>query len=137
MSTTTLEALAAPTPGTSRRALVLLGISAVLLGGVAGFGASALHPGSDGKTGASGKVGTPGLTGKAGIQGVVGPSGTAAAVTDLGVCYSTTNGDFTNGDTYISSIYISSVSKHADGTTYCSTGSYVPVSPGAAPSGSN
>jgi hypothetical protein len=137
--TTTLEspATAAQASGTSRRTLAIVGVSAVLLGGVAGFGASALHPGSDGKTGATGKAGITGTTGKAGVQGAVGPTGTAAAVSDLGVCYNTTSGNFTNGDSYISSVYITSVSKHADGTTFCSTGSYVPVSPGAATSGSN
>jgi hypothetical protein len=104
------------------RAATLAG--ALALGLAGGFAGSAFHPGSNGKTGAVGAVGPAGSVGPA---GPTGQAGAAAQVAELGVCYSTTSG--TSGVYYLNGIYITSPLKHADGTTYCESGSYVPVAP--------
>jgi hypothetical protein len=115
------------TPGLKRawwsRALPL--VLAGLLGAVAGFGASSMHPGPQGKTGVAG---ASGVAGPVGPVGPAGAPGSAAQVSGLGVCYTPFS---QNG--WMTGIDISSPSKHADGTTYCANGTYVPVAPQAPP----
>jgi hypothetical protein len=100
------------------------------------FGMSALHPGPQGKAGRTGAAGAAGAQGLQGLIGPAGLTGSAAQVTNLGVCYSATNqfNSFTNSS-WVSSVFLISPSKHADGTTYCPTGQYVPVSPQSYPNG--
>lgn len=112
-------------------------VLAALLGAVAGFAASGLHPGPRGHQGAAGLPGAagaassvPGPAGPPGATGATGPAGAAATTTDLGVCESVNYGTV-YGVSVINSVTINSPSKHADGTTYCSYGSYVPVTPQA------
>jgi hypothetical protein len=109
--------------------LTAVAVTSILLGALAGFFASALHPGPRGHTGVTGAAGTTGTAGAAGKQGLRGVSGSAASVADLGICYDAPTDTSTAGNFFVTSIYITSVSKHADGTTYCATGTYVPVSP--------
>jgi hypothetical protein len=103
-------------------------VLAALLGAAAGFGASALHPGADGKQGAAGPAGATGAPGQKGDPGEPGLPGSAAQVTDLGVCFSVT---YSNG--FVQSVGATSPSRHADGTTYCPYGQYVPVQPQPGP----
>lgn len=93
--------------------------AAALFGLIGGFVASGLHPGPKGAVGQTGAPGPAGAT---------GPAGSAAAVADLGVCVDT---QYTtqNSLTWVASVNIFSPSKHADGTTYCSSGEYVAVQP--------
>ena len=92
---------------------IALGAVLGFLGGVLG---SSLHPGA---TGPAGQAGPP---------GPVGPAGTAAKVDGLGVCVQDSY-QYQDGTTWIDSLNITSPSKHADGTTFCSLGNYVPVEP--------
>jgi len=109
-------------------------VLAALLGAVAGFAASGLHPGPRGHQGAAGIAGAAstvrGPVGAPGITGPAGPAGAAASTTNLGVCESTSYGTV-YGVSVITSVSVSSPSQHPDGTTYCSFGDYVPVAPQA------
>jgi hypothetical protein len=131
--TTTVDGTLNESPGGGRTRLstTWVLILALLLGAVAGFAggfaASALHPGPKGDTGAQGARGPIGHT------GLQGESGAAAQVTDLGVCYNSTSQTSADGSTFwITGVYITSPLRHPDGTTFCSVGSYIPVSPQAA-----
>lgn len=115
------EPLPKKAPGPWRDRLITVVLAAIVAAAVS-FGVGALHPGPQGKAGTTGK------TGKTGLTGLTGPSGSAAQVTGLGVCFNTNFG----GDgvyTWVSSVSINSPTVRADGTTYCSYGSYVPVAP--------
>ena len=101
-----------------RRTALML-VAAAVVGGIAGFGASALHPGAQGK---------PGAIGPAGSAGPQGPAGSAAGVSGLGVCYQTYSNS-NSGVSWMTGVSISAPAKHADGTTYCAYGDYVSVSP--------
>jgi hypothetical protein len=110
-------------------------VLALVLGTIEGFGggfaAGGLHPGPRGEAGTQGVQGLRGLTGE---TGATGQSGAAAQVTELGVCYDTTN-QSSNGTYWITGVYVSSPSRHQDGTTYCPSGTYVPVQPQPAAGG--
>jgi hypothetical protein len=96
----------------------------VLLGAAAGFAASGLHPGPRGKQGQTGPAGATGQTGQTGQTGPQGPAGSAAQTTDLGVCV-----DIIYSNGFVQSASVTPPSRHPDGTTYCSIGSYVPIAP--------
>jgi hypothetical protein len=116
---------------TPTRAVVLALVVGALAGFGGGFAASGLHPGPRGRTGTQGVQGLQGVQGVQGDQGqagATGKSGTAAQVSELGVCYDTTN-QSSNGTFWITGVFISSPSRHSDGTTFCSSGTYVPVQP--------
>lgn len=120
-------------PAPARRHLVLYSVGvllvAIVLGALAGFFASGLHPGPRGVQGAAGKQG---VAGTAGLQGPAGVSGAAAKIpANLGVCYSSGFANLTDGTSVTTYVNITSPSKHADGTTYCPSGDYVPVTPAA------
>jgi hypothetical protein len=102
--------------------LVLAGV----LGATAGFAASGLHPGPEGKQGNQGVAGVAGATGP---MGPAGAAGSAAQVTGLGVCVSENTASDFYGQYFVNGMSIFSPSKHADGTTYCASGQYVPVAP--------
>ena len=111
-----------PGSGWSERIVVIL--IAAVLGGVAGFGASALHPGARGPVGKTGKTGNTGLVGAAGLAGA---AGNAAQVSNLGVCVSVTYAS--SSVSYVQGVSVQSPSQRSDGTTYCPSGNYVPVVP--------
>jgi hypothetical protein len=119
-----------------RTAAIIL--AAAVAGGGAGFGASWLHPGPRGLAGQAGAQGVAGPAGKPGATGAVGPAGlagSAAQVTGLGVCYTTSSNSNNTGAFWITSVYLTSPARHADGTTYCPSGDYVPVAPQTSPNG--
>lgn len=91
------------------------------LGASAGWLASAVHPGP---VGANGPVGATGAVGPAGAPGSAGAAGSAAPTADLGFCTSTA---YNGGTPYVS--YIGTVSKHPDGTSYCTIGIWTPLTP--------
>ena len=111
-----------PGSGWSERIVVIL--IAAVLGGVAGFGASALHPGAKGLQGKTGKTG---LVGATGLAGAAGAAGNAAQVSNLGVCVNVTYAS--SSVSYVQGVSIQSPSQRSDGTTYCPVGNYVPVVP--------
>jgi hypothetical protein len=110
----------------SRARLILaVGLLSALLGFAGGIAGSALHRGPAGTTGSAGQTGAKGDTG---LTGSTGPAGSAAQVSELGVCYDTSSSSG-GGSYWLTSMYLTSPSKHPDGTTYCPSGSYVPVAP--------
>src|ERR1035437_4207348 len=111
-----------PGSGWSERIVVIL--IAAVLGGVAGFGASALHPGAKGLQGKTGKTG---LVGATGLAGAAGAAGNAAQVSNLGVCVNVTYAS--SSVSYVQGVSIQSPSQRSDGTTYCPVGNYVPGVP--------
>jgi hypothetical protein len=117
---------------TKLRHLWSLVVVALVLGAVAGaiggFAASGLHPGPRGHVGATGLKGAQGAQGPRGLDGIPGSPGSDASVADLGVCWSTSS-QWNLGASWISSVSLSSPSKHPDGTTYCPYGTYVAVAP--------
>jgi hypothetical protein len=118
-------AVAVPAPSRSRARLPIAAVAlSAVLGLAGGFVGSALHHGPAGSRGPAGPQGV------AGPAGPAGPAGAAAQVAELGVCYSTYSN--TSGTaSWISGVYLTSPSRHTDGTTYCPSGSYVPVAPQA------
>jgi len=121
-----------PNDDRSRRSTIklvaLVAVLALVLGFAGGFAGSEFHKGSAGTTGEVGPEGPPGLPGAPGLIGLTGAPGAAAVVGDLGLCFDTS---YSNpyGDTYLTGVYLSTVQKHPDGTTYCSSGRYIPVAP--------
>lgn len=73
----------------------------------------------------AGPRGLPGMVGAPGPIGPAGVPGAPAHTDDLGFCAAINY----QGTTYVANI--GGVSKHPDGTAYCISGVWIPVTPGA------
>lgn len=97
--------------------ILTLALTAGIAAG-AGSAAAAL------RTPEHGPAGPPGIAGPAGSAGAAGAPGAAAQTAELGVCVNTT---FAGTSSYVASVY--NLSRRANGTTYCASGTPVDVTP--------
>lgn len=108
-----------------RTILVNLVVSALVAIGASTAAVSLERP-ATGPRGLPGSIGAPGPVGPAGSPGA---AGAAAHTDDLGFCAAMNY----QGTTYVANI--GGVSKHPDGTAYCISGVWIPVTPGAGQAG--